>query len=183
MWESSAQNSSVCGRKWFESFNSLHPQMHQCDLSLAMKFRGFPDRAIKHVWNGVRPATLILTLTFTSLPLMFVLVTNLSDTGGKISSEVSADPWLPLLVCVTGAFLASMTSASFCACVGSHEFVVTSRFYLRIPNHNQFVRNPLRHHSCTSCVYSDRGWLHSPFDTCQLFQNTARCRGDADEPE
>lgn len=56
---------------------------------------------------------------------MFVLVTDLSDTESKIRPGISADPQLPPLPCVTGAFLTSVTSAGFCACVGSHGLVVT----------------------------------------------------------
>lgn len=93
------------------SHYSLHPQKHQCDLSLVMKFRGFPERPITHVWNGVRFITLIPTLTFISVPFMFVLVTDPSDTAGKIRPGISADPQLPLSLCEMGAFLTSVTSA------------------------------------------------------------------------
>lgn len=58
---------------------------------------------------------------------MFVLLTDPNDTGGKIRPGISADPRLPLCVsvCVTGAFLTGVTSASVYSRAGSHELVVS----------------------------------------------------------
>lgn len=91
---------------------------------------------------------------------MFVLVTDLNDTGGKIRPGISADPQLPPLVCVTGAFWTSVTSASVCACVSSHEFVVSRADF--ISEHQTTINlseNPCETADGASCVYNDRGWL------------------------
>lgn len=73
-----------------ESFNSLHPQVHHCDLSLAMKFRGFPQRAIKGFLNGLKLITLILT--FTSVPFMFVLETDLNYSARSQTRDQCRPP-------------------------------------------------------------------------------------------